>query len=74
MTVMLGNSKEFGELIIMKHINTLLLVVVVGLLLWTNKRFDRLEVKLDIIYEEVLGHSLKWDSLEIWGIPPEAGN
>ena len=37
------------------------------------RAIESLDIKGDVVYEELIGHSLKWDNLHIWGIEPEVG-
>jgi|TARA_B110000305_G_C18979210_1_gene420822 hypothetical protein len=56
-----------------KATTIVLLFLILTVELIQLRAIESLDIKGDVIYEELIGHSLKWDNLHIWGIEPEVG-
>lgn len=56
-----------------KAATIVLLCLILTVELIQLRAIESLDIQGDVIYEELIGHSLKWDNLHIWGIEPEVG-
>ena len=56
-----------------KAATIVLLCLILTVELIQLRAIESLDIQGDVIYEELIGHSLKWDNLHVWGIEPEVG-